>query len=63
MCNARKLDWKYKTTLTHMCKCRVGQHLIVPNLYSILISKVLDTEFITVQISPSLNSNKKISTQ
>ena len=34
---------------TCMCKCRVEQHLIVLNLYSVSINKILVTEFITMK--------------
>ena len=34
-----------------MCMYRVNQHLIVLNLYSVSINKILVTEFITVKSS------------
>ena len=38
-----------------MCKCMVDQHLIVINLHSILINKILVTGFMTVKVWPNLN--------
>ena len=46
-----------------MCRCRVNQHLIVANLYSVSISKILVTEFITVKASQNLNLMLNMSTQ
>ena len=51
MWNARKLGWIYKIfelilTLTYICRCGVNQHLMVLNLNSASINKVLVTEFI-----------------
>ena len=43
-----------------MCEYRVYQHLIVPNLYVILINEVLDTKFITVQITESKFNAKNV---
>ena len=56
MWNARKLGGIYKIfesipTLTDICRCRVNQHLMVLNLDSASINKVLVTEFITVKVS------------
>ena len=38
-----------------MCRYKVNQHLIVPKLESISISKVLITEFAAVKVSQNLN--------
>ena len=39
----------------YMCRYRVNQHLIVLNLYSVPINKILVKEFITVKVSLNLN--------
>ena len=41
---------------TYMGRYRVNQHLIVLNLYSVSISKILVTEFITMKVGQNLNS-------
>ena len=41
---------------TYLCSNRVNRHLIVLNLYSVLINEILFTEFITVKVSGNLNS-------
>ena len=38
-----------------MCRYRVNQHLIVINLDSVSINKILVTEFITVKVSQNIN--------
>ena len=38
-----------------MGKYWVNQHSVVPNLYSVSTSKILVTEFITVEFSQNLN--------
>ena len=40
------------TSLKHTC---VNQHLIVLNLYSVSINKILVTEFIPAKVSRNLN--------
>ena len=60
MWNARKLGRMYKIfefilNLTYVCRYRVNQHLIVLNLDSASINKILVTEFITVKVSQGLN--------
>ena len=40
---------------TYMCMYRVNQHLIVLNIESVSINKVLVTEFISVKVSQNLN--------
>ena len=40
---------------TCMCRYRVNQHLIVPNLYSVSVNKILVTEFINVKVSQKSN--------
>ena len=40
---------------TYMCRYMINQHLIVLNLGSASINKVLGTEFITVKVSQNLN--------
>ena len=39
----------------YVCSYRVNQHLIVLNLYSVSINKILVMEFITVEVSQNLN--------
>ena len=46
-----------------MCQYRVGQHLIVLNLYSISNSEILVTESMTIKVSQKLNLMQKMSTQ
>ena len=41
----------------------VNQHLIVVNLGSVSINKILVTEFITVKVSQDLTSMQNMSTQ
>ena len=48
---------------TCICRCRVNQYLIVLNLYSVSVSKVLVTEYITVKVSQNLNLMLNMSTQ
>ena len=60
MWKARKLDGIYKkfeSTLTdpYICRYRVNQHLIVLNLDSVSINKILATEFLTIRVSQNLN--------
>ena len=38
-----------------ICSYRVNLHLIVLNLYSVSINKIIVTEFITVKVSQNLN--------
>ena len=38
-----------------MCRYRVNQHLIVPDLYIVSANEDLVTEFITVKCSQNLN--------
>ena len=45
-----------------MYRPRAGQHLIVLNLYSVLIKKILVTEFITVDVK-YINAVKPSSTK
>ena len=40
----------------YICRYRVNQHLIVMNLYSISINKILVTEFITVKYVNTMKS-------
>ena len=46
---------------TKMRKHMVDQHLIVLNLYSISINKILTTGFMTMKFSKNLNSVQKMS--
>ena len=39
----------------YMCRYRVNQHLIVLNIYSVPINKILVKQFITVKVSLNLN--------
>ena len=68
MWNTRKWGGIYKTfefilAQTCICRCRVNQYLIVLNLYSVSVSKVLVTEYITVKVSQNLNLMLNMSTQ
>ena len=46
-------------TKPYIFRCRVNQHLIVLNLYSVSINKILVTEFMTVRVcQKSLKQNK-----
>ena len=40
---------------TYLCRYMVKQHLIVLNLHSVSVNKVLVTEFITVKVSQNQN--------
>ena len=40
-----------------MYRCMVDQHLIVLNLYSVSVTKILVTEFITGKVLWNLNIN------
>ena len=42
-----------------MCKHRVDQHLIVLNLYSVSINKILVLKFMTVKVPQNLKSMQK----
>ena len=46
-----------------MCRYRVDQHLIILNLYSVSLNKILVTEFITVKSSQNLHFMQNVSTQ
>ena len=68
MWNTRKWGGIYKTfefilAQTCICRCRVNQYLIVLNLYSVSVSKVLVTEYITVKVSQNINLMLNMSTQ
>ena len=42
---------------TYICRYRVNQHLIVLNLYSVSINKILVMKFATLKVSRNLNLN------
>ena len=46
-----------------MCRYIVDQHLIVLNLYNVLINKILVLKFMAVKVSQNLNSMQKSSAQ
>ena len=47
----------------YMCRYRANQFLIVQNLYSVSINKILVTEFIAVKVSQNVNLMQNMSTQ
>ena len=60
MRNARKLGeickiFEFILTLTYICRYRANQHLMVLNLDSTSINKILVKEFVTVKVSQDLN--------